>query len=219
MPDEAPLSSKSRDAGRSREAILNAAEDLFAKLGYDAVSLQMIGDRAGASRGIPGYFFGSKESLYNAVLQRILTAELAFVAATAESGSSGDIAQNLDAVIGGFQEFLAARPTFAQLLDREALAGGAILRSTPAHAQSHTLANAISESLLDPAQTRPVDPAAFILAVVALCWFPFSHADTFARPLGIDMANPDDRARWRKSLVEIFLMGIQTAPQPSSQSR
>src|SRR5438445_889041 len=60
-----------RDADRSRRAILDAAETLFAERGFEAVSLQQIGDAAGLSRGTPNYFFGSKQDLYVTVLERV----------------------------------------------------------------------------------------------------------------------------------------------------
>ena len=63
---------KERNAARSREAILDAAEELFADRGYDATSLTDVGAAAGVSRGTPGYFFGGKEQLYRAVLERCL---------------------------------------------------------------------------------------------------------------------------------------------------
>ena len=61
---------KERNATRSRAAILDAAERLFAERGYDATSLHDVGAAAGVSRGTPGYFFGSKPDLYQAVLER-----------------------------------------------------------------------------------------------------------------------------------------------------
>src|SRR6476646_9612071 len=61
---------KERNAARSRAAILDAAEKLFAEKGYDATSLSEVGAAAGVSRGTPGYFFGSKQELYDAVLER-----------------------------------------------------------------------------------------------------------------------------------------------------
>ena len=59
---------KVRDAERSRAAILDAAERLFAEQGYDATSLTNVGAVAGVSRGTPGYFFRSKAELYQAEL-------------------------------------------------------------------------------------------------------------------------------------------------------
>src|SRR5262249_62096095 len=53
-----------RDAARSRQAILDAAERLFAEGGYDAVTLQAVGAAAGVSPGRPRDFFRSTGSLY-----------------------------------------------------------------------------------------------------------------------------------------------------------
>src|ERR1700742_962494 len=61
---------KLRDGERSREAILGAAESLFAEHGFDGVSLGQIAAESGLSRGTPSYFFGSKAELYEAVLAR-----------------------------------------------------------------------------------------------------------------------------------------------------
>ena len=65
-----PLSEKERNPARSREAILDAGEALFAESGYEGTSLSDVGTLAGVSRGTPGYFFGSKAELYRAVLER-----------------------------------------------------------------------------------------------------------------------------------------------------
>ena len=59
-----------RDAERSKELILDAAEHLFAERGYEETSLSDVGERAGVSRATPGYFFGSKADLHRAVLER-----------------------------------------------------------------------------------------------------------------------------------------------------
>ena len=60
-----------RDPERTRRAVLDAAEALFAAKGFAATSLQEIADRAGVSRGTPSYFFATKERLYQAVLDRV----------------------------------------------------------------------------------------------------------------------------------------------------
>lgn len=59
-----------RNPARTREAILDAAEKLFADKGFQGASLNDVGALAGVSRGTPGYFFGAKADLYRAVLER-----------------------------------------------------------------------------------------------------------------------------------------------------
>lgn len=65
---------RTRDAHRSRSAILTAAEYVFSAHGYDGTSLADIAALSGLSRGTPSYFFGSKEKLYIEVLDLAFTA-------------------------------------------------------------------------------------------------------------------------------------------------
>lgn len=212
MGDGASVS-RGRNPERTRRAILDAAEDLFAAVGYEATTLQAIGARAGISRGTPGYFFGSKQALYAAVLDRFLAEELKFVSASLTRASTivapDDVHGILDAVVGSLLEFLAARPNVVRLMEREALSGGAILRATAAHAASLRDGLAMTSTITGSARVRPVDPATFLLSVVSLCWFPFAHAETYARDLGLDPRLPADRERWRRQVVDLLLRGIR----------
>lgn len=210
MPGTAP-SGRTRDAARSREAILDAAEALFAGQGYDATSLHDIGQRAGVSRGTPGYFFRSKERLYQAVLARVFAAELDLVAQAQERAiaTGGGPLAELTAAIESFLDFLAARPTFVQLIEREALTGGRSLRNTPAHAAAMEAALATTAGILARGPFRAVDPALFLLDLLALCWFPFAHADTFARGLGLDATDPSFVAARKRHVVDLLLRGAR----------
>lgn len=52
------------------DKILNAAEELFAKSHYDAVSIRQITQAAGVKLGLAHYHFQSKEELFNSVIKR-----------------------------------------------------------------------------------------------------------------------------------------------------
>ena len=60
-------------AGRSptRARMLDAAEALFARSGFDATSVRDVAARAGTSPGSINYYFGSKAGLIRAVLARV----------------------------------------------------------------------------------------------------------------------------------------------------
>src|SRR5947209_8522315 len=111
--------SRIRDADRSRRAILDAAETLFAERGFDTVSLQEIGDAAGLSRGTPSYFFGTKQDLYVAVLERVFADReeatrraFAPVRAWCASAQVRSLRAPLTRAIESYMSFLLARPAF-----------------------------------------------------------------------------------------------------------
>ncbi len=56
--------------GEARQLILNAAEELFAEHGVDAVSLRAINAAAGVSAGVLHYHFGSREVLVSELIVR-----------------------------------------------------------------------------------------------------------------------------------------------------
>lgn len=204
---EQPMPKRTRDADRSREAILDAAETLFAHKGYDGTSLQEIGDRAGVSRGTPNYFFGSKEQLYRAVLERVLEAERVAVLGAQDglptTSGSGDAA--LRAAINNFIDFLVARPTFVQLIEREALANGQHLGETPAFLTVFQAGLVVIEDAAAQGIVHAADPARLLLNIIALCWFPFAHADTFTRGLGIDATDPAFIAQHKQAVLDVVL--------------
>jgi AcrR family transcriptional regulator len=93
------VSDRERNPARSRAAILDAAENLFASKGFAATSLSEVGTAAGVSRGTPGYFFGSKADLYQAVLDRAF----AEVREAVRAGRARALASNqtADAILAG----------------------------------------------------------------------------------------------------------------------
>jgi TetR/AcrR family transcriptional regulator len=206
------LSARGRDAERSRQALLDAGEALFAARGYDAVTMAEVGAAAGLSRGAPGYFFGSKDELYGAVLQRVFAARTAALEpafAPLVAWARGEDARSLEAVLAvavdGYVGFLRARPAFVALSQREAVAGGARLASTP-H-ESPVVEHAL-RTLRRRARERGLrafDVQQALIAFVSLCFFPLATRDTLLRTIGAD---PDsarfDRAH-RRQVVGVML--------------
>jgi TetR/AcrR family transcriptional regulator len=200
---------KERNPDRSRAAILDAAETLFAERGYDATSLNDVGIMAGVSRGTPGYFFGSKPDLYRAVLERMFTEVREAVRAGRERAlaSSRSAESILAGAVSDYFDFLAARPNFVRLIEREALAG-----ETVAHGESHLTAGqealaAISAELgLDDSPSG--EASQLLLSIIALCWFPLIHARTVARAVGVSLANGEDLERRRRHVIGLVLHGL-----------
>ncbi len=63
------------DQMATKEALLQAAGELFADLGFDGASTREIARRAGTNMASIGYHFGGKENLYLETLRFVLTKE------------------------------------------------------------------------------------------------------------------------------------------------
>ena len=62
------------NAAGAREAILNAAEQVFAEQGFDGARVDTIAERAGYAKGLIFQYFGDKLALYSEVIKRANTA-------------------------------------------------------------------------------------------------------------------------------------------------
>jgi TetR/AcrR family transcriptional regulator len=185
-----------RDADRSRKAILDAAETLFAERGFEAVSLQEIGDAAGLSRGTPNYFFGSKEDLYVGVLERVFadreeatTRAFAPVRAWCESERAGSLRRPLTRAIESYMSFLLARPAFVRLIVREELRGSDGLRRAQREATAMRDALAAVRAVAGKRALRRFDVDDAVLVLVSLTFSPLSQQSTFMSALGRDLTD------------------------------
>ncbi|GEL26215.1 TetR family transcriptional regulator [Pseudonocardia sulfidoxydans NBRC 16205] len=55
---------RTRDAAATRRALLEAARELFAAVGYDATTVRAVADRAGVNQALLFRHFGNKEGLF-----------------------------------------------------------------------------------------------------------------------------------------------------------
>lgn len=69
---------RQRDAERTRAALLDAALEEFAAKGLAGARVSEIADRAGVNKQLISYYFGGKEGLYQALVQRWYEAEARF---------------------------------------------------------------------------------------------------------------------------------------------
>ena len=207
-----------RDPEGTKEAVLDAAESLLARRGYDAVSLQQVGEEAGVSRGTPSYFFGSKKGLYRAVVERMADDVKGFVTGPHSGPVSGerghDVVEAMAAAIGGYVDFLASRPNFVALVGREVLDVGRLSDEEPGLANLAEVlgdpgAGFLAEGLRRGPFRENVDPKQLAISIIALCFFPFAHADGLLRKqLGLDPYDPSFIEERKRHVVDLVMRGI-----------
>lgn len=209
-----------RDATRSREAILDAAEQLFAARGYEATSLQEVGAAAGVSRGTPSYFFRSKAELYRAVLERTFGQVRNAVKSGREralkSGEPPEVV--LAGAVGEYFDFISGHPHFVRLLEWEALQGGGQLGELAPHLSAiHEAVAAIADELGFGVEDR-AEAEQLVLSILALCWFPLIHARTLLPGMGGDPDDPAFVRNRRQHIIDLVLHGMRRRLNPAFSS-
>jgi len=101
----------------TRDRILDVAESLFARKGYDGTTIKQIGGGSGLNPALIYYYFDGKEGLYKAVLQRFFDTVLAQGVAVLDG--TAPPAEAIRRLLALQAEWLLARPNLYRLLVRE----------------------------------------------------------------------------------------------------
>jgi AcrR family transcriptional regulator len=207
---------KLRDAERSRKAIRDSAERLFAERGYDGASLGDIGAAAGLSRGSPSYFFGSKADLYTEVLRAAFAArqqatEQAFLPVR-DWCDGGDDTEALRAALmratQGYIRFLLSHPSFVSLVMREELEAasriGAVSESSTAITDAFRAVRRVGARR--GICSFRVEEA--VLLFVCLTFGAVSYRRTLLPAQGVDVQSEQGMRRQAKLVVEQMMFCV-----------
>ena len=198
----------SRNGTDSVRRILEAAEALFSKQGFDAVSVNDISARAGVSKANVFHHFSSKRDLYLAVLQ---SASQKFGSAIDEfDGGKGSIDENL----AGFAKAHLARILENEQLSRLILSD--VLENAPQQSKDMgekifgdnfaRLVSLIRGSQENKALRNDIDPAMIAVLLIGANVF-FFEAREVLRHFS-DVAFVDKPEDFSRMLVDIMLHGI-----------
>ncbi len=205
----------------SRDAILDAATDLFARQGLEATSIKQIGAAAGVNPALLYYYFADKVALYHAVIERMvatLPASLADVAQRAESPASG-----IAAIIRRQAELFLAQPLLPRLIARE-LADHEARHATPLlREQTHRLFAGIA-ALIRTGQERGEFRTDLIAEHIAVSLLSQVNWFCMAGPV-LEMIvdrpgatrDPESVRRFADHVVRFSMAGLEP-PHPVSRS-
>ncbi len=200
---------RTRDADRSRSAILEAATRLFAAHGFEATTMQQISIAASMARGTPSYFFGSKENLFKAVLEQQNQFAMAVVPATLTQVTPQTTSSELLGLfIDSYLDFHEAHPEFLKLIHWCILQDNHLIDEVNAHMSTTSSMVQAVVLTVQGSKLQSEDPRQIALSIVGLCNAHLSYGKTLALPLGLNVDDPSfleaRRAHLKRSLLALF---------------
>lgn len=170
-------SSKTVDAaGTSREAILDSATQVFMEVGFSGARVDEIARQANANKAMIYYHFGSKQSLYKAVLMRLFGDVLAEIQRLQQSEDPPE--KKLRALYLRVGHHFEARPALPHIILREILAGGKGMDAEASRTLGVIL-GFVAETLKEGERAgvfRPVHPLLFHLTMLGPLMLHFAGA-------------------------------------------
>ncbi len=108
MPNKSMITQPKQKRGRQRvEAILNAASELFAEVGYESATIIEIAARANTSVGSMYQFFANKEAILFAIVERyVAAASVTFANMEVESFPEMTLEQSIKAILVPLKAFI-----------------------------------------------------------------------------------------------------------------
>ena len=201
-----------RDAERTKRALLDAAEIEFAAKGLAGARVDVIAEEAAANKRMLYYYFGSKDDLYVAVLERAYGA----MRVREKELKLTDLAP-LEAIrrLVEFKfDYYVENPRIISLLAAENMNGGKYLkRSRRLRAMHLTLVDMLCE-ILTAGQSQGVikpgvDPFQLYVSMSALSYFYFSNSATLSTGFGRDLTSEAERTARREHAVEVIISYVK----------
>ena len=213
VPAHRPLAAK--PAGRIRQkneqAIIQAAEDEFARHGFKGTSMNTIALNAGLPKANLHYYFTNKLGLYIAVLSNIIELwDSTFNALSVED----DPAQALAQYIRAKMEFSRRNPQASRIFAMEIISGGNCLTDyfSQDYREWFKGRAAVLQAWIDAGKMDPIEPVHLIF----LLWSSTQHYADFATQIcqvtGRSRLTKQDMEEAGNNLIHIILKGCGLTP-------
>jgi AcrR family transcriptional regulator len=216
---------RERDAEVARNAILDAAEEIFAENGFDGARIDAIAAASGYNKSLIFHYFDDKLGLYTAVLKRIdqqgnelqaimLTSLLTDESVTSDAGKFRTFVQ---IVIRWIFDYMVENPRVLRMLVWEAAEGWKTIKKIAS--QFNTDDVEMFRQLLSKAQEagliRPgTDPYLMFLMAITTCMsYPIFTPYLEMAFEDEDLSSPDALVRAREMIVNFVVHGIIVDPE------
>jgi AcrR family transcriptional regulator len=203
---------KAPEANRAR--ILAAAVDEFASRGFKGASMDTIAAHTSTTRALINYYFGSKENLYLAVLERVY-AEIREAERHLELSHLPPV-DAIRRIVEFTYNYYLEHEDFVRLVVAENQARGRHMKKSPAMRTVNrpiieTLAGVIEQGQADGVFRPDVEAIDVHMAIAALGMFNVTNQYTFGAIFQRAMGAKGDVPRRRRMVVDMVLSWLSTS--------
>ena len=190
----------------NERTIWKAAESVFAERGLSGATVSMIAARAGAPKANVHYYFPTKEGLYRAVVEQVLTA---WLDAAASFDASDDPVEALTAYIGAKMDLAREMPLSSQIYASEMMRGAPVVQDYLETTLSRWVRSrsAVVRRWIAAGRLRPLEPKILFYMI----WATTQHYANAAHEIATLEGGPlADAAfeRAKRQVVETVLFGV-----------
>ncbi|WP_313801731.1 TetR/AcrR family transcriptional regulator [Sphingobium sp.] len=205
--NDSSRSARAVEAEETRFNILEVATEEFADKGLSGARIDEIAERTNSSKRMIYYYFGSKEGLYRAVLERAYTAVREVDADNQRDHLEPDAA--LRDVVGATFDYHNQHPEFVRLVMNENILRGAHIGEVPGIRERNRkvvdqLRNILARGVASGHFREGIDPVELHMTISALCFYNVSNRYTFSYGFERDMSSPKALARRRMSVIDVI---------------
>lgn len=201
-----------RDPDRTREAILMAAQDEFAAKGLSGGRVDAIARRARANKRMIYHYFGSKDGLYLAALERMYEG----LRGTERTLDLGHLEPE-DAIRRLIEfnfDYTRAHPEMVSLINNENLHRARHLRQSKKVRVLHSPLVAMIDDILKRGVAKGVfranlDPVQVYITIAAVGYFYLANNWTLSAIFGRDLGTQDACRRRRVHNVDVILHALK----------
>ena len=197
-----------RDADKSQLLILAAAMDEFAQYGYAGGRVDRIAERAEINKRLIYYYFGNKDDLFLAVLERTYADIRA--AEQALHLDEMDPVEAIRQLVSFTWHYYLEHPEFIALLNSENLHQAVHLKESKRIQEMNSPLVQLLDTVLERGRRDKlfragVDPVQLYISIASLCYFYLSNNHTLSAIFGRDLRTPKALAQRLSHMKEMVL--------------
>ncbi len=199
------------DGDATRRNILDVALKEFADKGLDGARVDEIAEKTASSKRMIYYYFGGKDELYRAVLERAYAGirereeEENFEALPADEALKAHMAHTFD--------YHAAHPEFVRLVMNENIHRGAHIAHIPGIKERNRRVVALMAAIIDKGVMARlfrdgIDPFDLHMTISALCFYNVSNRYTLSMVFEADIGAKQALERRKASVIATVLASV-----------